>query len=168
MSITAYPRTIRNFNVFVDGFGYAGNVLDAKLPNLELTLAQHRGGGMDGPVPQDLGMEAMTAEATFSEWSNQLVTALGNNQRLVMRPVAESTADPEVDAIVCTLGGLWTMLDFGELKPGNDTPLKVKLSADYFRMVKNGVELFEIDFKASKRVINGADQLAAKRTAMGF
>lgn len=30
----AYPRTIRNYNAFVDGVSYAGRVAEAKLPEL--------------------------------------------------------------------------------------------------------------------------------------
>ena len=163
-----YPRTIRNFNGFVDGVSYAGRMTEGKLPDLKLMLAAHRGGGMDGTVNQDMGMEAMKAEATFAEWSNELITLFGTRRRMVLRPAAMGEDDFSADEIIATMGGRWSSTNFGDLKPGSDAPLKVTLEVDYFRMVKNGTELFEIDVVSGRRVINGIDQLADMRRAMGI
>ena len=162
-----YPRTIRNFNAFVDGNSYAGRVLEGKLPELKLMQADHRGGGMDAPAPQDMGMEAMSSELTVAEWTNELVTLIGTRKRLVMRPVARAESPEDTDGFVATMGGLWVSANFGDLKPGSDSPIKLSLAVDYFRLTKNGEELFEIDVQAGKRVIGGVDQLAALRKAMG-
>lgn len=163
-----YPRTIRNFNAFVDGVSYAGRAIEGKLPELKLQTASHRGGGMDGPVAQDMGTEAMRAELTLAEWVPELVTLFGTRQRLVLRPVAKGQHDNSADAFISTLGGLWTITNFADLKPGSDVPLKLTQETDYFRMVKDGEELFEIDTEAGKRVIGGVDQLASMRAAMGY
>lgn len=166
--LVQYPKTIRNFNSFIDGISYAGRMMEVKLPELNLIIANHRGGGMDGSVGQDMGMEAMTAEATLAEWSPQCITAFGQRQRMVLRPVAEGEFEPSVDEIICTLGGRWSMTNFADLKSGSDVPMQLKLEVDYFRMTMNGTELFEIDIQAYKRIIGGVDQLASKRAAMGF
>ena len=163
-----YPRTIRNFNGFIDGVSYAGRIIEGKAPDLKLSLAAHRGGGMDGIVNQDMGMEAMKAEATFAEWSPALITLFGTRRRMVLRPAAMGEDDFSADTNIMTLGGRWSSTDFGSLKPGSDAPLKVTLEVDYFRMVQNNVELFEIDVRAGKRVVNGVDQLAQLRASMGL
>lgn len=162
-----YPRTIRNFNAFVDGVSYAGRVLEGKLPELKIKTANHRGGGMDGTVAQDMGMEAMSAEMTLAEWPPELVKMFGTRQRITFRPAAMGEDDFSADTRVATMGGRWTVVNFGDLKPGSDTPLKLTLEVDYFRMVQDGDELFEIDVQAGKRVIGGVDQLAEIRSAMG-
>lgn len=163
-----YPRTIRNFNAFIDGVSYAGRATEAKLPELKLQTAAHRGGGMDAPTAIDMGMEAMRAEVTLAEWSADAVTLIGNRKRLVLRPVALGETDFEATSIVATIGGRWSGASFADLKPGTDTPVTLTLEADYVRMVMDGVELFEIDVLAGKRVINGTDQLKSIRAAMGF
>lgn len=163
-----YPRTIRNFNAFIDGVSFAGRVLEGKIPEVKLTTAAHRGGGMDGPVAQDMGTEAMQAEVTLAEWVPDLVTLIGTRKRMVLRPVARGQHDFSADAFIATLGGLWSTNNFADLKPGSDMPLKLTLEVDYFRMLKDGDELFEIDIEAGKRVVGGIDQLAATRAAMGL
>lgn len=163
-----YPRTIRNFNAYIDGRSYAGRCLEGKLPELKLQLANHRGAGMDGSTAQDMGMEAMKAEVTLAEWSPEVITLIGNRERMTFRPVAKGQKDHSADGFVCTMGGLWASTNFGDLKPGSDSPLKLALEVDYFRMLKDGEELFEIDIQAGKRVIGGVDQLKELRHKMGF
>ena len=163
-----YPRTIRNFNAFIDGVSYAGRATEGKLPELKLMTASHRGAGMDGSVAQDMGMEAMKAEVTLAEWVPDLITLTGTHKRMTFRPGAMGQEDVTADSFVCTMGGLWSATNFGDLKAGSDVPLKLTLEVDYFRMLKDGVELFEIDIQAIKRVIGGVDQLADLRKAMGM
>lgn len=162
-----YPRKIRNFGAFIDGFGYAGRMTEAQLPELKIMTEAHRGGGMDGSVAQDMGLEAMQAEGTLADWPPELIKLIGNRRRMVLRPTSRGEDDFAADSYVATLGGLWTVTNFAALKPGGDTPLKLTLEVDYFRMTLDGDELFEIDVAAGKRVIGGVDQLAAMRRAMG-
>lgn len=163
-----YPRTIRNFNAFVDGVSYAGRVLEGKIPEIKIQTANHRGGGMDGSVAVDMGTEAMQAELTLAEWPPELIKMVGTRQRIVLRPGAMGEDDFSADSFVATIGGRWTVVNFSDLKPGSDTPLKLTLEVDYYRMQHNGEELFEIDIQAGKRVIGGVDQLAGIRSAMGM
>ena len=163
-----YPRTIRNFNAFVDGVSYAGRVLEGKIPEIKIQTASHRGGGMDGSVAVDMGTEAMQAEITLAEWPPELIKMVGTRQRMVLRPGAMGEDDFSADSFVATLGGRWTVVNFSDLKPGSDTPLKLTLEVDYYRLQHNGEELFEIDIQAGKRVIGGIDQLAGIRSAMGM
>lgn len=163
-----YPRTIRNFGAFVDGVSYAGRVTDGKLPELKMQTASHRGAGMDAPVAVDMGMEALQAELTLAEWPPTLIKMFGTRQRLTLRPGAMGEDDFTADALVGTVGGRFTMVNFNELKAGSDVPMKLTVEVDYFRMLHNGVELFEIDVQAGKRVIGGVDQLASLRAAMGL
>lgn len=163
-----YPRTIRDFNAFVDGRGYAGLCTDGKMPELKLKNASHRGAGMDGPVAIDMGTEAMQAELTLAQWVPELITMFGTRQRMAFRPAAMGEDDFVADEIVASLGGRFAVTNFADLKPGDDVPLKLTVEVDYFRMLMNGQELFEIDIRAGKRVIGGIDQLADKRRAMGF
>jgi P2 family phage contractile tail tube protein len=163
----SYPRTIRNYNAFIDGVSYAGKSTEAKLPELKLMLANHRGAGMDSSVAQDMGMEALQAEVTLAEWPPELIKMFGTRQRMTLRPAAMGQHDFTADSYVATLGGLWTVVNFADLKPGSDVPMKLTLEVDYFRMLMDGDELFEIDIEAGKRIIGGVDQLAGIRAAMG-
>lgn len=162
-----YPRTIRNFNAFLDGRSYFGRVLEAKLPEVKLQTAAHRGGGMDAPMAQDMGMEAMKSEIILAEWPPELLKMFGTRQRLVCRPTAMGQHDFTADAYVATIGGLMSAANMADLKPGNDTPATLQFEVDYYRLEKDGDLIWEIDIEAGKRQIGDVDQLAALRAAMG-
>jgi P2 family phage contractile tail tube protein len=163
-----YPRTIRNFGAFIDGRSYCGRVTEGKLAELKMQTASHRGAGMDAPVAVDMGMEAMRTELTLAEWPPELIKMFGTRQRLTLRPGAMGEEDFTADTFVATVGGRFSVTNFADLKPGSDAPLKLTIETDYFRMLHNGEELFEIDVKAGKRIIGGVDQLEALRASMGF
>lgn len=161
------PRTIRNFNAFVDGFSYFGLASEAKLPQPKIMTEAHRGAGMDGPVGIDMGTEAMTAEVTFSEHRPELITHLGGQKRLVLRPAQVNPTGTDADTIIATIGGMVTAAESGDLKPGSNATLKAVWDVRYYRLEMNGRELFEIDLVAGIRRIGGVDQLADIRRAMG-
>lgn len=163
----AYPRTIRNYNLFIDGQTYFGRSTMAKLPALTLTTANHRGAGMDAPIDIDMGMEGMKAEVTMAEWAPELITMFGTRVPLVLRPGEMGEEDFIATGFIATLRGRITMNDPGELKGGTESPLKITMSVDYYRLQREDEELFEIDVENGKRVIGGVDQLADLRRAMG-
>ncbi|MCB1397250.1 MAG: phage major tail tube protein [Rhodobacteraceae bacterium] len=165
----AYPRQIRNFNAFLDGISYFGIATEAKMPDPKIRTAAHRGSGMDAPVGVDMGMEGMSAELTFAEWNPVVLAKLGRNERLVLRPAAMGEGNMfDTDTIIVTVGGLITTHEFGALKPGEPSTLKMMIDLRYYRFEHNGEELWEIDIEAGKRVIGGVDQLAEIRRAMGI
>ena len=163
-----YPRTIRNFNAFINAQSYAGRVLEGKPPEVKLITANHRAGGMDGSIAQDMGIEAMKTEITLAEWATETIKLIGTRERVTFRPGAMGQDDFSADSFVMTMGGLWSSTNFGDLKPGSDTPLKLTQETDYFRVIKNGEVLIEIDIKGGKRIIGGVDQWAEMRKAMGI
>lgn len=164
----AYPRTIRNFNAFVDGTGYFGKCTEAKLPELKLKTAPHRGAGMDAPLAIDMGMEAMQAEATFAEWSPEHWKRFGSKLRMTLRPAAVGEDDFNADAFAFEIGGRVAGVMGDDMKAGPEAMLKVSWEVDYFRVVINGEVVVEIDVENGKRIIDGVDQLASIRSAMGL
>lgn len=163
----ALPRTIKNFNAFIDGVSYFGLASEAKLPQPKIATEAVRNAGMDGPVGIDMGTEALSAEVTLAEHRAELITMLGNQRRLVLRPAQVSPDGADTDTIIATIGGLITSTESGDLKPGTNATLKLIWDVRYYRLEMNGAELIEIDKVAGIRRIGGVDQLAAMRRAMG-
>lgn len=164
----SYPRQIRNFNVFVDGISYFGLAVEAKLPDVKVNTQAYRGAGMEGPVGVDMGLEAMTAEVTFHEWSVALLAQLGRVGRLVLRPAAMGEADLTADAIVASISGLWRSAEFGGLKAGEAASLKLVCDVRRFKLEHNATTVYDIDLEIGKRVVDGVDQTASLRRAMGL
>lgn len=166
--MSPYPRIIRNFNVFIDGVSYFGRALEAKLPDVKIATAAHRGAGMDGPVGVDMGLEAMSAEVSMAEWDPVLLKKFGTLQRLVFRPAALSDDVAEATPIIATVGGLITAHELPNVKPGENSVLKLTVDVRTYRLEVGGDEVWNIDLVNAKRVVGGVDQLASIRKAMGL
>lgn len=164
----ALPRVIKNFNAFWDGISYFGLAESAKLPAVKIQTEAHRGAGMDGPVGQDVGMEALASEITFSEWSPAILGRLGRQERFVLRPAMTSATDFTARPIIATLSGLITTSEPEDLKSGTVSKLKMAMDVRSYRLELDGQVVFDIDLVNGKRVIGGTDQLADLRRAMGI
>lgn len=163
-----YPRTIRNFNAFVDGTGYFGLVSMGKIPALKLKTAAHRGAGMDAPVAVDMGMEALQSELTFDEWNRDMVAGFATRVPMVLRPAAMGEDDFVADAWIYTMRIRIAAIDVDDLKPGEAAKMKITGEVDRLKIEKNGETLFDVDVETGKRVIGGVDQMADMRRAMGL
>ncbi len=164
----AFPKYIRNFNAFVDGVSYFGKAATGKLPDVKIQTAAHRGAGMDGPVGIDMGTEGMTAELSFAEWDPVILKKIGTQQRLVFRPAARGEDSFDATPIIATISGLITTQELPELKPGENSVLKMSVDVRYYKLEIDGAQIWEIDLVNGKRVIGGTDQLASIRQAMGL
>lgn len=162
------PKTIRNFNAFIDGRSYFGLCDEAKLPQVKIQTEAHRGSGMDGPIGIDMGIEGLTAEATFSEWDPLLLKRIGTETRVVFRPHAQGDSVNDVQTIIATVSGLVTTVEPGDLKPGASAKLKLSWDVRSTRLEINNEVIWDINLVTGKRVIGGVDQLAAARRSMGI
>ena len=62
----ALPRKLKNFNLLLDGESYAGVASEVVLPKLTRKTEEFRGGGMNGPVSADMGLEALNMVSTHA------------------------------------------------------------------------------------------------------
>ena len=170
------PKILKNFNAFVDGKGFAGRVEEIQLPKLTIKTEEFRAGGMDIPVQVDLGMEKMEAEITFAEYDAELFRLFGiteNNTSsgnsgisFTLRGGMQSIG--EAESVVVNLRGIIKELDAGSWKAGDKSTLKCIIAAHYYKLTIDNRELIEIDAENMIRKINGTDQLASVRFAIGI
>ncbi|MBA8757837.1 phage major tail tube protein [Wolbachia pipientis] len=164
------PKILKNFNVFVDGRGYAGKIDEITLPKLTIKTEEYRAGGMDIPINIDMGMEKLEAELTFAEYDSELFRLFGlinnNAVSLTLRGGLQGSSDTE--SVVINLRGLFKELDFGSWKPAEKATLKCTVAANYYKLTIDGKELTEIDAENIIRKIDGVDQMASMRTALGI
>ena len=60
-------KILKNFNLFVDGRGYAGRAEEVTPPKLTIKTEEIRNGGMDAPISVDLGMEKLECQFILIE-----------------------------------------------------------------------------------------------------
>lgn len=161
----------KNFNAFVDGRGYAGQVDEFNPPKLALKTEEFRAGGMDAAIDVNMGMEKLTADFSLKAYDLNVLAlwgmAEGQEVPFTLREGLESF-DGTVKSVVHHMTGKITELDPGTSKAGEMPVLKATLSLTYYKLVHDGVTVHEIDVPNMVRVVNGVDQLASMRAALAI
>lgn len=162
---------LKNFNVYVDGRGYAGQVEEYTPPVLGIQTEDFRGGGMDAPEAIDMGMEKLESSFVLIAYDADVLSLFGfvagGEIPLTVRGAVQSV-DGTVKPVVHNMRGKIRKLDSGSWKPGDKPSLTVELDLHYYRLQHDGRTIHEIDVRNMLRTINGVDQLAEQRRALGL
>ena len=168
----AMPRKLKNLNLFNDGNTYIGQVAEVTLPKLARKTEDYRGGGMNGPVASDLGMEKLEMKWTASGYIESLLAQWGKQtvSGVLLRFAGALQADDsaEVTSLEVTVRGKHTELDFGKAEAGGKTEIQVSSALSYYKLNLNGQTIIEIDFVNMIEIVDGTDLMADVRTALGL
>ncbi|RWF64955.1 phage major tail tube protein [Mesorhizobium sp.] len=164
----ALPRQLKAFNLYFDGNSYAGRCDSITLPKIALTTEDHRAGGMDAPKKLELGMEALTASITLSDYDPAIISLIGLDGIALVARGAVQRQGAAAEAVVVNMRGMLTETEFSEWKPGGKSTKTLTYELDYFRYRQVDVEYVEIDIINMVRKIGGVDQLATQRAAIGL
>ena len=163
---------LKDCNLFVDGRGYAGQIEEITPPKLATKDEELRAGGMDAPVDVAMGMEKLTCDFSLVSYEPEVLKlwglAPGNESQVTIRGALESEQDGTVKAVVMNLTGRLRESDPGTWKPGERATLKGSMTLTYYKLTVDGETTHEIDVPGYKRIIDGVDQVAAKRAALGL
>ena len=165
------PQTLYNLNLFIDGVNFAGIATQVTPPKLKIKAEDYRGGGMDAPIKMDLGLEALEANFALSGISIDALRFFGLADQSAFNGVfrgAFRTHKGEVQSCVVTLRGMLTEIDMGDWKPSDKAETKFSLACSYYKLELDGLLIYEIDPIASVRIVDGLDQLADIRAALGL
>jgi P2 family phage contractile tail tube protein len=165
--MAAADNILKNFTLFIDDIGYAGNIDELQLPNLSLKVEEYRAAGMDAPVEIDQGMEKLEASGTLSKVDETVLKYFGSYAVLTARGALQSLGG-EVTPVEVKMTGLVKAIEHGAWKPGEKATLKFTATLSYYRYSQGGRVVHEIDVQNMRRTINGIDQLAEQRSALGL
>ena len=164
-------NVLKNVNLFVDGRGYAGQVMEVNLPKLTVKMEEHRDGGMDAPAEIDMGLEKLECNWSTSAIDAEVMRSWGfqpgAHVPVTFRGALESE-DGTVTPVTCQVRGQIKELDFGTWKTGEKIPLKCAMAVRYYKYEQDGQTVIEIDVDNMIRNINGTDRLAEQRAALGI
>ena len=167
----ALPKILRNFSLYVDGIGYAGRVTEATPPTLSVQTEEFRAGGMDAPAEIDMGLEALELSFTLAEYDPAVLRQFGLlDQNAVQVALRGALLDngTQATSIVVNGTGHFKEYDPGSFAAGEATEASFTMGLRYYRLTIGGDVIHEIDVENMVRIINGADQLASIRTAIGI
>ena len=164
-------KVFKNFQAFVEGRGYAGKVDELTPPKLGLKTEEVRAGGMDAPEDVDMGMEKLTTDFTMMGYEKEVIArfglAPGTQTQIVFRGAIQDETGT-VEACVINATGKVTSIERGAWKAGEKSTVKVSMTLGYYKETIGGLVVTEIDVENMKRIINGVDQIAAIRAAIGM
>ncbi|MDP3579133.1 phage major tail tube protein [Methyloversatilis sp.] len=164
------PSKLKNFNFFNDGNSYVGICPEVVLPKLMRKTEEYRGGGMNGDVTIDQGMQGMSMEITTG-FMPEIYRSFGsaNISGRQLRWVGAYQRDDTgvVDAVEVSARGRFTEIDPGNAKAGEDAGMKTTVPLTYYRLTINGRVEIEIDLLNFIETIDGVDRLAEQRKAIG-
>ena len=163
---------LRNCSLEVDGRSFPRRIKTLQLPKLTIKTEDYRAGGMDAAVKVDMGMEPLEAGFTMSSIDAELLKLFGLTKEketpLVFRGALRDD-DGTVTAVLVSMRGQVTELDPGDWKPGEISETKYMASLRYYKFEHPvGTPVHEIDIDNYRRVIDGVDQLAEMRQALGL
>ena len=165
------PQTLYNFNLFVDGNSYAGVASQVTLPKLKVKTEDYRAGGMDAPVKMDMGLEALDAAFSMTGVAKDVLKFFGLSDQNSFNGSfrgAFKNQKGEVVAAVATFRGLLQEVDMGDWKTGEKGETKYSVGCSYYKLEIDGRVMYEIDPLNMVMVVDGVDQAAAERSALGL
>ncbi|MGJ8514670.1 hypothetical protein R84981_001133 [Carnimonas sp. R-84981] len=168
----AMPRKLKDLNLFTNGDDWKGEIATVTPPKLQRNMVEYRGGGMQGPIEIDMGLQKLEmsfvvagfAAEHFKNWG----THIADTDTLRFRGSYESDETGEVRAVEITCRGRYSNIDMGDAKLGEDTQHTITASLNYYRLVDNGKELIEVDIINNICKVDGVDRLAERRRALGM
>lgn len=165
------PQTLTNFNLFIDGLSYAGIATEVSLPKLKRKTDDHRAGGMDGPIKVGLGMEGMESSFTLAGTGKEAMAFFGLADDTAFNGVfrgAYKNQKGAVEKAEATFRGMLEEVDPGSWKSGDKAETKFNCALSYYKLELDGQVIHEIDPVNCIRIINGVDELAKEREALGI
>ncbi|QND83782.1 Phage tail tube protein FII [Chromobacterium vaccinii] len=165
------PQILTNMNLFLAGDSYAGRVAKVTLPKLKRKVEAHRGGGMDAEIDMAVGLEKLEADFTLVGFDVKSLSWFGISDGGAFngnfRGSFTDRKGKKLAAIV-HFRGMLNELDMGSWEPGKKDETKYAISLDYYKLEADGQVLFEIDPVNCIRIVDGKDELAAERAALGI
>lgn len=150
------PRTLKNFNVFVDTHSWAGVAESVTIPKITKKTEDYRGAGMIGDISLSFGYEKLEGEVVYAGFDVKQYRQLGvcGTSDLPVRYVGMYERQDNCTSQIVEIytRGQAIELDPGDSKNGEKTEIKMSYNYTYYRMEVDGVVEVELDF------INGVER----------
>lgn len=163
---------LKNLNVTIDGYGFAGNIDEFQPPELAMKEEDFRAGGMDAPIGVTFGMEKMVASFVTKKQCHETLAMFGvktgtGTIPLTLRGALESN-DGTVTPVKISMRGKVMKIAEGAWKPGEAPTHTYTFTLEYYKREHAGQVTHEIDVPNMVRIVNGVDQMKSQREALGL
>jgi uncharacterized protein len=164
------PNVLKNYNLFVDGDNYAGQVAEMAMPKLAEKLESWRGGGMLGEIDISMGIEKLETEIKFGGLVPGVLSGFARPGagavQLRFVGAYQGELSGAVSAAELVLHGRYAEIDPGTAQAGSKNETAVKASLVYLKWSINGRTMIEVDMINNVLVIDGIDRMAEIRAIL--
>jgi len=166
-------KRITNANVYVDGNSLLGKVEECKLPEVKVTMSEHKALGMQGKLDLPSGLDKM--EATF-KWNSLYADVLAKVANpfkaceIQLRGSLETYGNlgrMEEVPVVAYLTGVFTKFPLGGFKQHDNVEAETTMSVTFCKLEIDGRAVLEFDVYANIYKADGVDLLATYKTNIG-
>lgn len=167
----AITNVLKNHNLFVDGRGMAGKIGDYTPPVIAAATEDYRAGGMDAPIDIGMGQEKMIMSFVLRDYNADTLALWGVSPGRLIPLTARGALESEdgtVTPVIHTMRGKIINPDRGTWSPGQSASITFNLSLDAFKETVGARVVYDIDVVNMKRIVDGVDQLAEQRAALGI
>lgn len=164
---------ITNANVYIDGNCLLGRVEEIKLPDISVTMTEHKALGMVGKIELPSGFDKMEGEIkwnSFYEDAFAKVVDPFTAIALMVRANVEtydSTGRAKQVPLVTNLTVMFKKNPLGTYKQNDNAEFSSAFTAYYFKTVCDGKDIVELDVLANIYKVNGKDALDIYRSNIG-
>lgn len=169
--MSAADQVRKNFNIFVDGRGFAGQAQNFRAPVLTVKAEEFKAGGMIAPIDIKTGLEKLTSGFNLFKYSADVLALFGvaNGQTVsfTAREVLEDF-DGTITPVVHYMRGRILSMDAGETSTEGVPTLNVEMSLTYYKLQHGSRTIHDIDPLNGKHIVDGTDVYAEQRAALGM
>jgi len=165
------PEILSQCVMFMDGVSFSGDVPTMTPPKVKEKTEEYRGGGMSGSVHLPIGLEPMDASWVTNGVRKESLKFFALADRTACNVVFRASFKDQkgrTKPVKVTLRGALNEIDMGDFEPGKKSEIKHAMSVTYYKLEIDGRVMYEIDVVNMVQVINGVDQLAGDRAALGL
>ena len=166
------PRTLKNFNTFVDMHNWAGVAESFTIPKITKKTDDYRGAGMIGDIALSMGYEKLEGEVVYAGFDVKQYRQLGvcGTSDLPVRFVGiyERQDNCTSQIVEIYTRGQAIELDPGDSKNGEKTEIKMSYNYTYYRLEVDGVVEVELDFINSIERFGSTDFAKSIKRMLGL
>lgn len=166
---------VTNANIYLTGTGsLLGRAEEITLPDVKASMSDHKGIGMFGKLELPSGIDKMEVKikwnAIYPDVAKKFNNIFQAREIQTRFPVETYTAQGRTQVVPgrVALTILPKNIPLGAFKQHDNVELEQTFTVTYFKQEINGEVITEIDVLNNIYIVDGVDQLASYRAALGI
>ena len=166
-------KQITNANVYVDGNSFLGKTEEIKMPDVVVTMTEHKALGLVGKVELPSGLDKMESTQKWNSLYPEVLKKAANPFTAVQLQCRSSmetytgAGRTEQVPVVVYITGTFKKFPMGNYKQHDNVEAETSMSVTYVRININGVDVIEVDVLANIYKVDGVDLLETFKANIG-